>query len=252
MKNLIFLMLLAFSSNLFAQKNLGIQAEYNCLINGNKKRGVLESHQNKSFFHYATNVDKSSVTESEDDYGKVNLKISLKTDDSTKAAYFTDRVSRMMTYRESIYSKGKLEPFVVREPIPGIEWRISKETKTVGKYTCQKAEGSFRGRIYTAWFTHDIPVQAGPWKLHGLPGLILEAYDKDREIYFALASLQIPYVPSATLAPPTGKAPIGFTEFMEIREDASQNFGKYIQAKLPRGVTFHVDKVENNWLERSF
>ena len=39
-------------------------------------------------------------------------------------------------------------------------------------------------RKYTAYFAEDIPVSYGPWKLQGLPGLILEAYDSEGRIHF--------------------------------------------------------------------
>jgi GLPGLI family protein len=58
-------------------------------------------------------------------------------------------------------------------------WKIEKASKEIIGNTCQKATAHFRGRIWTAWYTTNIPVQEGPWKLWGLPGLILEAYDSD-------------------------------------------------------------------------
>lgn len=63
-------------------------------------------------------------------------------------------------------------------------WEITDETKTVLGYECNKAVTDFRGRRWIAWFTPDIPVQEGPWKLCGLPGLILEAYDISRDYVF--------------------------------------------------------------------
>ena len=46
-------------------------------------------------------------------------------------------------------------------------------------YICQLATCHYRGRIWNAWFSPDIPVSEGPWKLFGLPGLVLEANDAD-------------------------------------------------------------------------
>ena len=52
------------------------------------------------------------------------------------------------------------------------------------------ATSDFRGRRWTAWFATDIPVSDGPWKLGGLPGLILEAYDKGHQYTFTAVGLE--------------------------------------------------------------
>ena len=64
------------------------------------------------------------------------------------------------------------------------EWEIEDETRTILGYECVKATADYRGRKWIAWFAPEIPVQEGPWKLCGLPGLILEAYDTDRDYTF--------------------------------------------------------------------
>ncbi len=58
-------------------------------------------------------------------------------------------------------------------------WKVSTDTASVLGYNCIKAVATFHGRTYTVWFTPDIPIPEGPWKLFGLPGLILKAEDKD-------------------------------------------------------------------------
>lgn len=58
-----------------------------------------------------------------------------------------------------------------------IAWKLSGDTKIVANFLCQKATGWFRGRTWEVWFTNKLPISAGPWKLYGLPGLILEARD---------------------------------------------------------------------------
>ncbi len=57
------------------------------------------------------------------------------------------------------------------------QWEIVEGDSTILGYKCQKAVGTYRGHYWQVWFTPDIPVSYGPWKLSGLPGLILHAYD---------------------------------------------------------------------------
>ncbi|MDD2529298.1 MAG: GLPGLI family protein [Lentimicrobiaceae bacterium] len=84
--------------------------------------------------------------------------------------------------------------------LPKIEWQILDEKKTIGNYNCQKASGSYGGRLYDVWFTQDLPLQDGPWKLSGLPGLILEARDSRNEVIFTFIEIIKPQEGKETTA----------------------------------------------------
>ena len=74
--------------------------------------------------------------------------------------------------------------YMVTEPVEQIKWITTRETATILNYKCFKATANFRGRDWTAWFTQDIPVSGGPWKLNGLPGLVLKAEDSEKHYTF--------------------------------------------------------------------
>ncbi len=69
------------------------------------------------------------------------------------------------------------------------DWKLEKETKEILGYSCQKATCDFGGRKYEAFFTSDINVPNGPWRFHGLPGLILEV--KSTDGVFSLTSTDL-------------------------------------------------------------
>lgn len=68
------------------------------------------------------------------------------------------------------------------EPLDEMQWQMGDSTMTVLGYECVMAHADYHGRRWTAWFAPEIPVPFGPWKFHGLPGLILKvAADNGRE-----------------------------------------------------------------------
>ena len=71
-------------------------------------------------------------------------------------------------------------------------WEIMSDTTTILSYVCYKATSSFKGRDYTVWFTPEIPRSEGPWKLCGLPGLILHAEDSQQHFVFECTGLLNP------------------------------------------------------------
>lgn len=86
--------------------------------------------------------------------------------------------------------------FLIKDSLKTIDWKLGKESKTIGSYTCFKAtaetevtERSIRTHAddeeideesekkivtITAWYTPQIPVSQGPDQYWGLPGLIME------------------------------------------------------------------------------
>ena len=93
--------------------------------------------------------------------------------------------------------------FLIKDAITGQEWKLEKETKNIGQYSCFKATYTYereemrmmtRGTdadtdsenedevemetiTVTAWYTPQIPIKNGPGSYDGLPGLILEISD---------------------------------------------------------------------------
>ena len=70
-----------------------------------------------------------------------------------------------------------------------IDWTLTDNTVTIGSYLCKTATCQLYGRQWTVRYCEDIPTTAGPWKLCGLPGLIVEA-EADGIHRFTLTDLQ--------------------------------------------------------------
>ncbi|MDN3606568.1 GLPGLI family protein [Kaistella yonginensis] len=63
---------------------------------------------------------------------------------------------------------------------------LTSEKKQVKDLTLQKATTTWGGRNWIAWFSKEIPFQEGPYKFHGLPGLIVEITDDKDNYKFSL------------------------------------------------------------------
>jgi GLPGLI family protein len=78
------------------------------------------------------------------------------------------------------------QDYKIQSDFNKIKWDIYQDTKIINGYHCQKAIGEFGGRTYLVWFSPELPYKYGPWKLCGLPGLILEARDSTNTVLFEL------------------------------------------------------------------
>ena len=84
---------------------------------------------------------------------------------------------------------------IYTEPFAGMEWSLTDETDSISGYLCAKATSRYAGRDWEAWYTDEIPSPFGPWKLSGLPGLIIKANDSEGIHSFTLISFRPTDIP---------------------------------------------------------
>ncbi len=127
------------------------------------------------------------------------------------------------------YTKERLfNNYLVEEQAPKIDWKITSDTLTLSGVSCQKAVTFFKGRNWIAWFAPEMPFLSGPWKLNGLPGLIIEAYDEKKEVQFIFAGIE------DTLAPPEDKAEnVVSSSAMNVKIVGIDNSFSFKEIRLP-------------------
>jgi GLPGLI family protein len=90
-----------------------------------------------------------------------------------------------LTYKTTIQGNG----FKYSEPMPAFNWQLVEGDTVIAEHTCYKAVAEYRGQTWNAWYTPDITVNDGPWKLCGLPGLILCADTADDNFSFSCTAI---------------------------------------------------------------
>lgn len=121
----------------------------------------------------------------------------------------------VITVREVVYFK----PHRYTDSLSDrIEWTSLDSTKIIGDMIALSASTTFRGRDYTVWYTPEIPVPTGPWKLLGLDGLILEAEDDEGAVVFKATTIELSLSPEilSKVGPPVTGKKIAFDEFKSI------------------------------------
>jgi GLPGLI family protein len=105
---------------------------------------------------------------------------------SSSTQYYQYPAEKKLVRKERLF----MYSYLIEEPLPVMDWNISCDTASFGGLLCQKATTHFKGRDYIAWFCPDMPYHAGPWKLNGLPGVILDAYDAKKEVVFQFDGIE--------------------------------------------------------------
>lgn len=187
MKKKIFIYIFIIASQwAFAQKNYVI--EYKIFNNTNfpnivDSKLLIDVEKNITLFHpdYSTKQKWSEQPKKvEDD--------SFFFEKSEEGNNFIELNHNLRTVK-SIEYLDRNKPILITDIFPDFSWEVTENTETISGYKAKEARCTYRGREWIVWFTEDIALPYGPWKLHGLPGLILKANDKTEKYAFILSSI---------------------------------------------------------------
>lgn len=206
------LLLLLLSASLFSQKKTyKITYDYHIGVKQNGKIGM-----NTYLKTYLTGDGKKSIYEedfiaSQNENNSPNT-ISIKSE--SNPVFYKELLDNKVTYKDMVSFKF----FNIQDQIENYNWQILPETKTILNYSCQKASLFFRGRTIEVYFTTEIPFSDGPWKLSGLPGMILEfTIDNNAGMYDAIATkVEINASNNEIINPYHEKQTITYEEFVTI------------------------------------
>lgn len=164
--------------------------------------------------------------------------------DNKQYSILSDRRERRILQLEQI--PGSDQFCVVDEPLKTVEWHFSGNVKDIQGFQCLEAKGQFAGRNYTVWFAENIPSFFGPWKLHGLPGLILEAFDESGEVLFHAVSVKNRRKEEAAPIDPMAEGSyelINRTEYTKRFNEYIEKIQKRLMTKFDRGYQVKVTSL---------
>ena len=84
--------------------------------------------------------------------------------------WYLDHKTNRLNMQKNVFGSN----FNVEDSIPGIEWKLSNETRVIAGYNCRKAIGRIMDSVYVfAFYSDEIAISGGPCSISGLPGMIL-------------------------------------------------------------------------------
>lgn len=176
MDKILLFLFLFFSSVCFSQTHRFIYEQ-------NYKKDSTENIITKELFHLDVNPDESYFYSR--DYYVLDSLIKNRIEPDFSAP---PNLSNIYTHKKgsNTYTNYEIVGFTTYkfDTADKQNWTLTDERKKIDQYNVQKAEATWGGRKWTAWFSTEIPFSEGPYKFHNLPGLIMEISDSGNNYSF--------------------------------------------------------------------
>ena len=188
---LLFLMMISFLS----AQNQRFMYEYKFVSDSTNKADVKTELMNldttpkgSKFYSYTSYKSDSLMRVDLEKQLKATGSINIKTDQRKGFVRYTvakNYQNGNVDFRNRI----GMDAFKVTEDRK-IAWKILPNKQKIGNWETQKATTEFGGRKWTAWFCNDIPIQDGPYKFSGLPGIVVKLEDQTQSHVFNLVGIK--------------------------------------------------------------
>lgn len=250
MKKLINLTMILFCAFFKAQNNFIVYNKIIDVTDGNEKifeKNILVFDNKESvFFSYRGSLE--------------DVNNFLINDEKIKSSYIVKNSlpSKKFYIKNNSFTKDNL--FAI-DNYQDMNWKIMEQDKqTILGYNCYKAVGNFRGRNFIAYFTTDLPIDLGPLKFRGLPGIILKVSDKNNFFTYEAVKIVLNLPQKIDLNsklsfsfPVEDSSYISYKEYIDIENKSLRDFKAKIEANRPVGtVVVSTSKERDFTIEKSF
>ena len=192
MKKIILFILFNLNSYCQQKIDIGFEARYELNFKEYKNQKpeylkntfILVFNKNESFFKNMSVYVKDSLV----DAGKIKVTGDVQKDFITLGKYVPD-------FPYTVYKNYNSITFANNIPFAGdfrynekidFKWKITKGTKIINGIKCVRALTTKWGRNWIAFYSPNHPLPFGPYKFNGLPGLIFEVSDENKDYTFSL------------------------------------------------------------------
>ncbi len=225
----------------YAQEGKAIynQIFINSEMDLNKDYELVFNSDQSVYIELGNNNQQDNISKKEEDF--FNRTIEFNTSEVRKKQRYYN-FNDEFYFIENFFDKAKL----VQENMPLHKWELIDSTKIINNFTCHLAKTNFRGRDYAVWYTNEIPVSYGPWKLNGLSGLILEVYDSKMNLHIQIKHIEISERMNDSrlkFNKSNFKEAITIDQLKEFIKNENEKILTKINSQLPKGVKpFKIDK----------
>ncbi|MFC6101245.1 GLPGLI family protein [Olivibacter domesticus] len=172
--------------------NYSIQADYHMSYLPDSTNNQIKEEEMELLVNSGESVfraKKKALTDSIINEGsKGNNNLGLLASNLTQIRYYIYKIGDTIITQDEFKVNPKEKAFY-SEPRK-FDWHISDDTASIAGLLCQKAKMVYGGREWIAWFAQDIPLDEGPYKFCGLPGLIVKIADSRNHWIFELTALK--------------------------------------------------------------
>lgn len=249
MKNTITLFLLSLSIIAYSQSKMIVEYDYNFAHMHGIKSFLITDHK-KSYFFYVNEPDVTYKTLEKNNFLGLN----------------NYHVFEYSQNNEEIKQRVFMIPPKIQNPIPklaveklaDLKWTITNKTKEILTYKAFLATAEFRGRKYNAWFTKDLPFNLFPWKLKGLPGVVLEFEDDEGYIKgiakFIILNSNVDFPTKVTkyFDEKDTTFIIPFKKLIEYENEVLKIEMNKIIASSPKETKYEMTNIRDAALEKTF